>query len=147
MLKSYTALRRQREEFRQRLVNLIINKDDDQPIDIDEIPSAKKGKCYVLALVPRRLMVWEETLAKSLEDVREDFMSAMKKSIIDFVLQDPSFVKSLSEGESASRKELKEIGNSFRPCFDTGKLKMERNLNVINPCLSVLLDLWYTKYR
>lgn len=101
----------------------------------------------MLALVPRRLMVWEETLAKSIEDVKEDFMTAVKKAIIDFVLQDNSFVKSLSGGESEFKKELKEIGNSFRPIYVAGKLQMERHLHVINPCLAALLDVWYVKYR
>ncbi|KAJ8980777.1 hypothetical protein NQ317_013622 [Molorchus minor] len=34
--------RRQREEFRQRLVNLICNKDDDHLMEVDEIPSAEE---------------------------------------------------------------------------------------------------------
>ncbi|KAJ8926978.1 hypothetical protein NQ314_020603 [Rhamnusium bicolor] len=171
-LKSYTALRRQREEFRKRLVSLIVSKNEEREMEVDEIPSAEEREMLryyyyvkhgvdtvhvapldervlnrVLALVPRRLMAWEDILAKSIEDVKEDFMTAVKKAIIDFVLQDPAFVKSLSEGESPFRKELKEIGNSFRPCFDAAKGKMERNLHVVNPCLSQLLDLWYTKFR
>lgn len=41
-LKSYTELRKQREEFRKRLVKLIVNKEDDMEIDPDEIPSAEE---------------------------------------------------------------------------------------------------------
>lgn len=40
--KSYTALRRQREEFRKRLVDLIVSKDEEMNIDADEIPSASE---------------------------------------------------------------------------------------------------------
>lgn len=39
-MKSYTALRKQREEFRKRLVDLIISKDDEMDIEPEEIPSA-----------------------------------------------------------------------------------------------------------
>lgn len=39
---SYTALRKQREEFRKRLVALIANKDEDMEIGSDEIPSAEE---------------------------------------------------------------------------------------------------------
>lgn len=92
-------------------------------------------------------MVWKETLAKSIEDVKEDFMTAVKKAIIDFVLQDPSFVKSISEGESEFKRELKEIGHSFKSSYDAAKLRMERRLHVVNPCLAALLDVWYRKYR
>lgn len=101
----------------------------------------------MLALVPRRLMVWEETLHQSIDDVREDFMMAVKKAIIDYVLQDPNFVKPIGETDSAARVELKEIGNSFRPTFNISKRKMERNLHIVNPCLAAILDLWYSKFR
>lgn len=40
-LKSYTALRKQREEFRQRLVKLITSVREDE-MDIDDIPNAQE---------------------------------------------------------------------------------------------------------
>ncbi|KAG5878487.1 hypothetical protein JTB14_010272 [Gonioctena quinquepunctata] len=169
-LKSYTDLKRQREEFRNRLVKLIVGTDEDHDISDSEIPSAEEkemlryyyyvkhgvdtahvapldGKVLsrVLALVPRKLMVWEQTLSESIQDVKEDFMMAVKKAIIDFVLQDPNFVKTPSDNESQYRRELKMIGNSFRPSYNAAKLKMERNLHVVNPCLAALIDLWYRK--
>lgn len=92
-------------------------------------------------------MVWEKTLAESIEDVKEDFMMAVKKAIIDFVLQDPTFVKTIGDNDSEYRQELKQIGNSFRPSFDASKKKIERNLHIINPCLAALLDIWYANFR
>lgn len=92
-------------------------------------------------------MVWEKTLSQSLEDVREDFVMAVKKAIIDFVLQDPNFVKPIGESETPVRLELKQIGNSNRANFNSAKRKMERNLHIINPCLAAIIDLWYSKYR
>lgn len=113
----------------------------------------KSNECFilfwtkVLALVPRKLMAWEEILTESIVEVKNDFMSAVKKAIIDFVLQDPSFVKSNREGESEFKKELKKIGDSFRFSYNAAKLKMERHLHVVNPCFAGLLDVWYAKYR
>lgn len=92
-------------------------------------------------------MFWEKTLAESIEDVKEDFMMAVKKAIIDFVLQDPTFVNPIGEATTPHRRELKEIGNSFRPSFNRARIRMERNLHLINPCLAILLDLWYLHYR
>lgn len=92
-------------------------------------------------------MVWDKTLTESIEDVKEDFMMTVKKAIIDFVLQDPTFVKSVGETDTPHRRELKEIGNSFRPSFNKARIKMERNLHLINPCIAILLDLWYLYYR
>lgn len=92
-------------------------------------------------------MIWEKTLGQSIEDVREDFMMAVKKAIIDFVLQDPNFVTSIGESDSPARQELNEIGNSFRPSYNLAKRKMERNLHVTNSCLAAIIDLWYSSYR
>ncbi|XP_050309816.1 dynein axonemal heavy chain 7 [Anthonomus grandis grandis] len=169
-LKSYTALRKQREEFRLRLVNLITG--NHEPMDYDDIPSAQEQEMLryyyyvkhgvdtvhvapldekvlnrVLYLVPRRLMIWEDTLCNIIKDIKEDFMMANKKAIIDFVLQDPSFLTAIRDDDSPFKLERKEIGNSFRPGFDYAQLKMERNLHVINPCLAVLLDIWYSRFR
>lgn len=41
-LKTYTEVRKQREEFRQRLVKLITCKEDDMDIDPADIPSAEE---------------------------------------------------------------------------------------------------------
>lgn len=41
-MRSYTQLRKQREEFRKRLVNLIVNADENAEIAPDEIPSAEE---------------------------------------------------------------------------------------------------------
>lgn len=92
-------------------------------------------------------MVWEKTLSKSIEDVREDFMMAVKKAIIDFVLQDPNFVTQIGESETPARRELKQIGSSFHSSFNSAKRKMERNLHITNPCLAAIIDLWYSQYR
>lgn len=92
-------------------------------------------------------MVWEKSLSESIEDVREDFMMAVKKAIIDFVLQDPNFVTSVGQSESPIRLELKEIGNSNWANFNAAKRKMERNLHVTNPCIAAVIDLWYAEYR
>ncbi|ERL86097.1 hypothetical protein D910_03511 [Dendroctonus ponderosae] len=167
-LKSYTALRKQREEFRQRLVKLITNVQEDE-MDIDDIPNAQEKEMlryyyYVKhgvdtvhvapldekvlnRVIPRRLMGWDEILKKTITDIRDDFMMANKKAIIDFVLQDPAFITGIQDDTSPFQVERKEIGNSFRPAFDYAKFKLERNLHVINPCLSILLDIWYSRFR
>ncbi|CAH1130366.1 unnamed protein product [Ceutorhynchus assimilis] len=170
-LTSYTALRKQREEFRQRLVNLITNVHDES-MDFDHIPSAQEKEMLryyyyvkhgvdtvhvapldekvlnrVLSLVPRKLMVWSDILTNTVADIREDFMMANKKAIIDFVLQDPAFLTGVTDEHTPFKKERKQIGSSFRPAFDYAKTRMHRTLHAINPCLSVLLDIWFSRFR
>lgn len=41
-MQSYTALRKQREEFRDRLVKMIIHKEEEEDLPLDNIPNAKE---------------------------------------------------------------------------------------------------------
>lgn len=41
-MRSYTQLRKQREEFRKRLVNLIVNTDENAEILPNEVPSSEE---------------------------------------------------------------------------------------------------------
>lgn len=102
----------------------------------------------VLELVPAKLKKWRETLAQGVDDMREDFMMAIKKAIVDFVLRDPSFVESLvADFDSPARREVQEQGPTWRPSIDKAKAKLEKCLYVVNPCLAQLLDLWYSQFR
>jgi dynein heavy chain len=92
-------------------------------------------------------MKWEDTLAASIEDMKADFMMAVKKAIVDFVLQDPAFVRIVAEKESPFKKELKDLVLTVKPAFNAAKLKLEKNLHVINPCLAAILDIWYNRFR
>lgn len=92
-------------------------------------------------------MKWEQTLEASIEDMKDDFMMAVKKAIVDFVLQDPAFVKVVSDKESLYKKELKDMVLTVKSVIKTAKAKLERNLHVINPCLAAILDIWYSKFR
>lgn len=40
-----------------------------------------------------KLRKWKETLFHCTDEMREDFMMAMKKAIVDFVLKDPNAVR------------------------------------------------------
>lgn len=41
-MRSYTQLRKQREEFRKRLVHLIVNADENADIQPNEVPTAEE---------------------------------------------------------------------------------------------------------
>lgn len=84
---------------------------------------------------------------QGVDDMKEDFMMAIKKAIVDFVLRDPAFVESVTEFDSPQRNEVKEQGPTWRPNYDKSKAKLEKSLHVVNPCLAQLLDLWYVNFR
>ncbi|KAF5288993.1 hypothetical protein FQA39_LY03872 [Lamprigera yunnana] len=172
-LTTYTALRRQREEFRQRLVDAVISKEKDMNVDLDEIPSEEEKNILryyyyirhgidseyvapldkkllekVLVLVPTKLKNFGNILAQAINDVKEDYMTAIKKSIVDFILQDPSFVESIvAEFESAARTEVSQQGAFWRANKDAAKAKLYRRLFIVNPCITQLIEMWFTNFQ
>lgn len=76
-------------------------------------------------------------------------MLAMKKAIVDFVLRDPAFVEGVSSEASSTplRKELVEMSPNWKTSIQQAKLKLERSLHAVNPCLATLLDLWFSSFR
>lgn len=77
-------------------------------------------------------------------------MLAMKKAIVDFVLRDPAFIENIGNSESSStplRKELVTMSTDWKTSIQQAKIKLERSLFAVNPCLAALLDLWYCNFR
>lgn len=87
-------------------------------------------------------------MVKAVDEMKEDFMLTVKKAIVDFVLRDPSFAESIvTEYDSPQRKELVLISPSWKPSVEASKAKLQKILHITNPCLALLLDLWYVGYR
>ncbi|KAF5288622.1 hypothetical protein FQR65_LT11993 [Abscondita terminalis] len=102
----------------------------------------------VLLLIPPKLKKYRDVLAQSVDDMREDFMLAIKKAIVDFILRDPAFVESaILEFDSPERSEIKQQGPTWRPNHEVAYSKLLKILNIVNPCLVSLLDLWHGKYK
>lgn len=98
--------------------------------------------------MPATLKKWQDTLAQAIEDMRDDFMLAVKKAIVDFVLRDPSFVESLeAEYDTPERRDLVEISKNWGASYRKSKARLEKTLHVVNPCLAQLLDLWFSRFR
>lgn len=101
----------------------------------------------MLALIPAKLKRRTEVLTECISEVRDEFMLAMKKAIVDFVLRDPDFQEGVNIDITPSRKELSEFSSNCKQNIQQVHIKLERNLHVVNPCLASLLDLWYTQFR
>lgn len=126
-MNCYTALRKQREEFREKVIRIIsavdetpdvchANNDtdwlseDEQELlryyyyimhGIDNVhigPIDVKMMKNIIALVPVK---WREHFPEILtqleKDALDDYMLSVKKSIVDFVLQDPQKSEAMGE--------------------------------------------------
>ncbi|KAI4465679.1 elongation factor ts dimerization domain superfamily [Holotrichia oblita] len=103
-MESYTALRRRREEFRKRLVNLIVSKDEDiskyhlmryqmqkkeilryyyyirHGVDTIHVAPLDQESFEQNSLFnTKKTKKWTDTLAANVHEMKEDFMVAVKK--------------------------------------------------------------------
>lgn len=171
-MKSYTVVRREREEFRKKLVALIISSEEEIARDDGSFPDAqekeimryyyyikhgidtvhvapidKKVLDRVLKLIPKKLTKWNELLESIIVEMKEDYITAVKKAVIDFVLGD-ALSKNINKQEvSQYRQELKEMSMKWRHRFEENRAKIKRNLFAINPVLSQILEIWYTTFK
>ncbi|KAF5288992.1 hypothetical protein FQA39_LY03871 [Lamprigera yunnana] len=169
VIESYTALRKRREDFRKGLVDLLINKEEEMDVGAEEVPiyGDKEMLRYyyyirhgvdtihaapleqkllnkVLGMIPLRLKQFREVLVQEVNDMKEDFMTAIKKAIVDFVLQDPSEIK---PSAAISQSAVLLDDPSWKNGYDKARTKIERTLHLTNPCIARLLNLWYLKFN
>ena len=110
-------------------------------------PLDKKVLNRVLKLIPKKLSRWSDVLNAITVEMKEDYITAVKKSVIDFVLGDALANKINNQEESKYRAELKEMSMKWKHRYDENRLKIKKNLFAINPCLSQILEIWYTTFK
>lgn len=102
----------------------------------------------MIKLVPNKLRKWKNELTALVEEMKEDYMMAIKKAIVDFVLRDPSLnTETAAEVELPHRKELAKIYGTMIPAFLATRNKLCRSLHIVNPCLAALHDMWNQHYQ
>ncbi|GAB0099121.1 Dynein heavy chain [Sergentomyia squamirostris] len=167
--KSYTALRIQREKFRVRILELITRgksndfksgfpstKDEEffrfyhyiqHGIDTVHIASLdKKVLSRILCLIPKRLSKYVNILDGIISEMKNEYFTAMKKSVIDYVLQD-SMPESLAEEKSNWASQTKRIVTNCGHHFKENRTKLMKSLFTVNPCMSQMLELWHTNFQ
>nr|XP_018913968.1 PREDICTED: dynein heavy chain 7, axonemal-like isoform X4 [Bemisia tabaci] len=167
---SYIELKEEREKFRKQIIKVIVSRDteyNDETIipSSDEIqlvrynyyiqhgidtvhvaPIEQHWISHILDLVPISLKKKhvKEVNAIFLE-VKEDFQVAIKKGIVDFVLDDFKFMMqdSISKNDG---KQLESFNKSARIEFDQAKQVISKNLFISNPVMVYLHQLWHKQF-
>uniref|UniRef100_A0A1B0D1E5 Uncharacterized protein n=1 Tax=Phlebotomus papatasi TaxID=29031 RepID=A0A1B0D1E5_PHLPP len=167
--KSYTALRIQREKFRLRILELITRgksheikggfpstKDEEffrfyhyiqHGIDTIHIAALdKKVLSRILCLIPKRLAKYVDILDGIIEEMKNEYFMAMKKSVINYVLHD-SLPDSLTEEKSNWASKSSRIQTNCEHHFAENRAKLMKSLFTVNPCMSQILELWHTNFQ
>lgn len=167
--KSYTAMRQEREEFRKKLVELIASKEDDSD---DEFPSSGEKEILryyyyikhgidtihvspmdakvlkrVVGLIPKKLMKWKIEFDLNVEEIKAEYLTAVKKAIVDFVLGDSLHKNVKKEEVTDVRLEAKSMALKWKHRYESNKIQIKQNLFSINSCLAQILSIWHTMFE
>uniref|UniRef100_A0A2K6F0V8 Dynein axonemal heavy chain 7 n=1 Tax=Propithecus coquereli TaxID=379532 RepID=A0A2K6F0V8_PROCO len=154
---------KQRENFRSTLVNVIIVVPEQvtkwgsnwyyyyihHGIDTDHVaPMEDSWLEHVLNLVPQHLKVLTDSITVLSDEMREDYLLSVKKSIVDFVLKDPREKDDKKTDElPPHRAEMEILPKPWRKSFLAASTYMRDHLNAMNPTMLAVLDLWHSNFK
>ncbi|XP_017857964.1 PREDICTED: dynein heavy chain 7, axonemal [Drosophila arizonae] len=175
---NYMVMRQEREHFRTKLVELILHMDDDQEgnenkdsfpdqterevlryyyyikhgIDTIHVSTiSKKTLKRIDNLVPVLLKKWDSAFVENIAEVRSDYVFAMKKAVVDFVLRHSVLDRLTQEGappkfDTAERREIEKLMNHFRYRYDENRNRLKTTLFSIHRSVASILEVWSLKY-
>lgn len=105
---------------------------------------------HVLALLDDGLKARGPALIGELcDDIREDYLLSVKKSIVDFVLKDPQTDKAGATATWPAFRDQPELGTVPKPWtagFLQAQATLSRQLFLLHPGVASLLSLWHGDY-
>uniref|UniRef100_A0A1A9WZY9 Dynein heavy chain 7, axonemal n=1 Tax=Glossina brevipalpis TaxID=37001 RepID=A0A1A9WZY9_9MUSC len=106
-------------------------------------------QAQIISQIPPYLNKWAVALQETIEEIKSDYVFAMKKAVVDFVLQNSlSNTKSKWKMEvTAERKEAKAMYNRWRYRYDENRCRLKTILFCIHRSVASILELWNSQYK
>lgn len=160
----YLQLRKERESFRKRLVEVILENENEDSRSCTEAGNKDFLRYHyyikygldtkhvspinlewierIINLIPIHLKTNVDTLMNMFREMEVNYMYTVKKSIVDFVLQDAA--DRMLPGDYAKRKlQIEDVSPSqLRLNFYDAGNKLLKRLHAVNPVMVQILSLW-----
>ncbi|XP_039266483.2 dynein axonemal heavy chain 7-like isoform X2 [Styela clava] len=101
---------------------------------------------HVMQMVPKRLKHLSDSIETLSDEMREDYLLSVKKAIVDFVLRDPREKEEAAPELPPHREELEVVPKPWHRSFVSAANSTKDKLNVTNPTMLAVLDLWHVSF-
>ncbi|XP_029937135.1 dynein heavy chain 7, axonemal [Myripristis murdjan] len=101
----------------------------------------------ILKLVPCHLKSSATTIEQLSDEIRDDYLFSVKKSVVDFVFRDSRKSDEDSKELPPHRAELMVLPQLWNKSFARAQRRMRNNLHAINPAMLQVLDLWHVSFK
>ncbi|KAG9271272.1 dynein heavy chain 7, axonemal [Astyanax mexicanus] len=118
-------------------------------IDTEQVANMEDSwLANILDLVPTHLRSLTRPIEVFSEEMGEDYLLSVKKSIVNYAVQDPREKNEKKVRDlPPHRKELEVLPKPWKKSFHQAQKRMRDRLHSINPTMLHVLDLWHVSFK
>uniref|UniRef100_A0A8B9LGD7 Dynein, axonemal, heavy chain 7 n=1 Tax=Astyanax mexicanus TaxID=7994 RepID=A0A8B9LGD7_ASTMX len=118
-------------------------------IDTEQVANMEDSwLANILDLVPTHLRSLTRPIEVFSEEMGEDYLLSVKKSIVNYAVQDPREKNEKKVRDlPPHRKELEVLPKPWKKSFHQAQKRMRDRLHSINPTMLHVLDLWHVSFN
>ncbi|KAG7196964.1 hypothetical protein KM043_000229 [Ampulex compressa] len=90
---------------------------------------------------------YKDSLSKLIKELQEDYAMAIKKSVVDFVLREPSWEIAEFYHENACSETKEEfVPVNYFATYRRNRIRLNRMIVIYHPCVRKIIDIWFREF-